>query len=146
MNAYNAGLGKMDHWQPTLEDALNLWARLPELGAFIYRLKYQGDTPIAPDPTLDMGGSFAHMMGIPDPYDEVARLYFILHSDHESGNVSAHAGHLVGSALSDVYYATSGDDQRSGRTPARSGQPGSPALDPVRDGPDGRCRCLRKRR
>jgi citrate synthase len=34
-------------------------------------------------------------------------LYFLLHSDHESGNVSAHATHLVGSALSDIYYATS---------------------------------------
>ncbi len=107
VKAYNAGLGKMDHWQPTLEDALNLWARLPELGAFIYRLKYRDDTPIAPDPSLDLGGNFAHMMGIPEPYDEVARLYFILHSDHESGNVSAHAGHLVGSALSDVYYSAS---------------------------------------
>lgn len=107
VKAYNKGLGKMDHWQPTLDDALNMWARLPELGAFIYRLKYKGDTPIAPDPSLDLGGNFAHMMGIPDPYDEVARLYFILHSDHESGNVSAHTGHLVGSALSDVYYASS---------------------------------------
>jgi citrate synthase len=107
VKAYNAGLGKMDHWQPTLADALNLWARLPELGAFIYRLKYKGDTPIAPDPNLDLGGDFAHMMGIDDPYDDVARLYFILHSDHESGNVSAHTGHLVASALSDVYYATS---------------------------------------
>ncbi|NQU81557.1 MAG: citrate (Si)-synthase, partial [Bacteroidetes bacterium] len=34
-------------------------------------------------------------------------LYFILHSDHESGNVSAHTGHLVSSALSDIYYAIS---------------------------------------
>jgi len=107
VKAYNKGLGKMDHWQPTLDDALNLWARLPELGAFIYRLKYKGDTPIASDPDLDLGGDFAHMMGIDDPYDDVARLYFILHSDHESGNVSAHTGHLVASALSDVYYATS---------------------------------------
>jgi citrate synthase len=35
------------------------------------------------------------------------RLYFILHSDHESGNVSAHAMHLVGSALSDPYLSFS---------------------------------------
>jgi citrate synthase len=54
-----------------------------------------------------MGGNFAHMMGIDKPYDDVARLYFILHSDHESGNVSAHTGHLVASALSDMYYAIS---------------------------------------
>jgi citrate synthase len=61
-----------------------------------------------PDPNLDMGGNFAHMMGIKKPYDDVARLYFILHSDHESGNVSAHTGHLIASALSDIYYAISG--------------------------------------
>jgi citrate synthase len=47
------------------------------------------------------------MMGIAPPYDEVSRMYFILHSDHESGNVSAHATHLVASALSDCYYAYS---------------------------------------
>jgi len=34
-------------------------------------------------------------------------MYFILHSDHESGNVSAHTTHLVASALSDAYYSLS---------------------------------------
>ena len=70
-------------------------------------MKYKGDTPIAPDPNLDLGGNFAHMMGMPAPYDDVARMYFILHSDHESGNVSAHTTHLVASALSDAYYSLS---------------------------------------
>jgi citrate synthase len=56
---------------------------------------------------MDLGGNFAHMMGIEKPYDDVARLYFLLHSDHESGNVSAHTGHLVASALSDIYYSMS---------------------------------------
>ncbi len=104
---YNEGLGKNDHWDPTYEDAMNLIARLPEIGAYIFRMKYRSDTPIPPDPKLDWGGNFAHMMGVPKPYDDVSRLYFILHSDHESGNVSAHTGHLVASALSDVYYAGS---------------------------------------
>ena len=56
-----------------------------------------------------VGANFAKMMGVEDKkgYAELARLYFILHSDHESGNVSAHTGHLVASALSDVYYAAS---------------------------------------
>ena len=105
---YNAGINKMDYWVPTLEDALNLLAKLPQIGAYIYRMKYRADTIIPPHPELDMGGNFAHMMGIPAPYDDVARLYFILHSDHESGNVSAHTGHLISSALSDVYYSISG--------------------------------------
>jgi citrate synthase len=104
---YNAGLGKMDLWKPTYEDALNLLAKLPQIAAFIYRYKYKDDNIIAPDTSLDLGGNFAHMMGIDKPYDDVARMYFILHSDHESGNVSAHTGHLVASALSDIYYAIS---------------------------------------
>lgn len=104
---YNEGISKMDYWDPYYEDSLNLLARLPEIAAFIYRWKYKDGDIIEPDPNLDMGANFAHMMGIDKPYDDVARLYFILHSDHESGNVSAHTGHLVASALSDVYYSIS---------------------------------------
>lgn len=102
---YSEGIKKMDYWDPTYEDAMNLIAKLPEIAAYIYRLKYKNDTPIKPDPKLDFGANFAHMMGIGHPYDEISRLYFMLHSDHESGNVSAHTTHLVGSALSDAYYA-----------------------------------------
>jgi citrate synthase len=105
--AYNEGLNKMDFWDPTYEDASNLLARLPTIGAYIYRLKFKNGDIIAPDPKLDFGGNFAHMMGIKAPYDDVSRMYFILHSDHESGNVSAHTIHLVASALSDCYYALS---------------------------------------
>jgi len=105
--AYNEGLSKLDYWDPMYEDASNLLARLPTIGAFIYRLKFKNGDIIAPDPDLDFGGNFAHMMGIEPPYDDVSRMYFILHSDHESGNVSAHTIHLVASALSDPYYALS---------------------------------------
>jgi len=107
VKSYNAGVSKMEYWDPTYEDALDLLAKLPQIAAFIYRWKYKNGDIIDPDPELDMGGNFAHMMGIDKPYDDVARLYFILHSDHESGNVSAHTGHLVASALSDMYYAIS---------------------------------------
>jgi citrate synthase len=48
------------------------------------------------------------MIAIDKPYDDAARMYFILHADHESGNVSAHTGHLIASSLSDVYYSISG--------------------------------------
>ena len=48
------------------------------------------------------------MMGNPSQeYMDLSRLYFILHSDHESGNASAHATHLAASTLSDIYYALS---------------------------------------
>jgi citrate synthase len=104
---YRQGMSKMDYWEPMYEDACNLLAKLPVIGAYIYRLQFKDDTPIASNADLDFGGDFAHMMGIDAPYDDVARMYFILHSDHESGNVSAHTIHLVASALSDAYYALS---------------------------------------
>ena len=104
---YNEGMKKDEHWEPTYEDATNLLAKLPSVAAMIYRLKYKDDKQIPADPKLDFGGNFAHQMGFPKPYDDVARMYFILHSDHESGNVSAHTTHLVASALSDVYYSLS---------------------------------------
>jgi len=105
---YHAGLKKDEYWVPTLEDSLNLTAKLPAIAAYIYRLKYQDGKRIASDPSLDWGADFAHMMGVENKgYADLSRLYFLLHSDHESGNVSAHATHLVGSALSDVYYASS---------------------------------------
>jgi citrate synthase len=105
---YHEGIKKDLYWDPMLEDSLNLIAKLPEIAAFIYRLKYKGGDIIPPDPNLDWGGNFAHMMGIKDPlYQDLSRLYFLLHSDHESGNVSAHTTHLVASSLSDIYYAAS---------------------------------------
>lgn len=103
---YNSGkFNKMTAWESVYEDASDIVARIPVLAAFIYNLKYKGDKQIAIDPSLDMGANFAHMIGQSEQYKDVARMYFILHSDHESGNVSAHTTHLVHSALSDPYYA-----------------------------------------
>lgn len=106
---YEEGIHKTDYWKYYLEDSLNLTARLPEIGAFIYNLKFRDGQFIPPDPMLDWGANFAHMIGKGDDreYQDLARLFFILHSDHESGNVSAHTSHVVASALSDVYYASS---------------------------------------
>ena len=105
---YNSGkFNKMNAWESVYEDASDLVARIPVIAAFIYNLKYRGDKQIAIDPKLDMGANFAHMIGQSEQYKDVARMYFILHSDHESGNVSAHTTHLVHSALSDPYYAYS---------------------------------------
>jgi citrate synthase len=104
---YLAGISKQDYWEPTFEDAMNLLAKLPEIGSYIYAKLYKKGRQIQADPKLDMGGNFAHMMGQKSPYDDISRMYFILHADHESGNVSAHTGHLVASSLSDIYLAIS---------------------------------------
>lgn len=105
---YNSGkFNKRESWSYMYEDASDLVARIPEIAAFIYRFRYKNCDIITPDPELDLGANFAHMMGIEAPYDDVSRMYFIIHSDHESGNVSAHTTHLVASALSDAFYAYS---------------------------------------
>ena len=104
---YHAGLKKQDYWDPTFEDAMDLLAKLPEIGCYIYTRLYREGKRIEQNPGLDFGGNFAHMMGVEKPYDDVSRMYFIIHADHESGNVSAHTGHLVASSLSDLYLTTS---------------------------------------
>ena len=106
---YREGMKKDDYWEAALEDSLDLTARLPLLAAYIYHLKFREGKKPKYNPRQDYGVNFARMLGVEDEkgYAELARLYFIIHSDHESGNVSAHAMHLVGSALSDVYLAFS---------------------------------------
>ncbi len=105
---YEKGMSKMDYWDSTYEDAINLLAKMPLIGAYIYNKLYQkGKGHRYPDPAMDLGANFAYMMGKDKPYDDVSRMYFIIHADHESGNVSAHTGHLVASSLSDVYYSIS---------------------------------------
>lgn len=104
---YYSGLNKMDYWDSTYEDAVNLLAKLPEIATYIYAKLYRDGKRIQSNPNLDFGANFAHMMGIPKPYDDVARMHFIIHADHEAGNVSAHTGHLVASSLSDVYLSIS---------------------------------------
>ncbi len=107
---YAEGMTKQEHWEPALEDALNLIAKLPALAAAVYRIRFEKGDLIAPDATLDWGASYAQMLGIPDPSGKFAnlmRLYMTLHSDHEAGNVSANTCHVVGSSLADPYYAVS---------------------------------------
>jgi len=104
--AYHDGINKKDYWDPTYEDVMNLIARLPRVAAYIYRRAYHNGEHIAPDPSLDWGGNFAHMLGFKnEEFRELMRIYLTIHSDHEGGNVSGHTIHLVGSALSDAYQS-----------------------------------------
>ena len=106
--AYRKGMNKKLYWEPMYEDVMNLIARLPRLAAYIYRRTYKDNVHIEPDPKLDWGANFAHMLGFDDDgMKSLMRLYLTIHVDHEGGNVSAHATHLVGSALSDAYYSLS---------------------------------------
>uniref|UniRef100_A0A2P2LLX5 Citrate synthase n=2 Tax=Rhizophora mucronata TaxID=61149 RepID=A0A2P2LLX5_RHIMU len=104
--AYDKGIHKSKYWEPTYEDSLNLIARVPTVAAYVYRRMYKDGKFIPIDESLDYGANFSHMLGFDSPQmQELMRLYVTIHSDHEGGNVSAHTGHLVASALSDPYLS-----------------------------------------
>lgn len=107
---YEEGLPKEYLWEPMFWDALNLIARIPVIAAYIYRRKFNKGPRINPDYSLDWAANYARMLGVDDPdgnFARLMRLYMVLHSDHEGGNVSAFATQTVGSALSDLYFAIS---------------------------------------
>lgn len=106
--AYLEGVPKSQYWEYYLEDSLNLTAKIPKIAAFIFCWKYKNGDIEAPDPNLDWSASFAQMIGkgADRQYQELMRLYLVIHSDHEGANVSAHTSHLVSSALSDIYLSS----------------------------------------
>lgn len=107
---YDAGMSKNDYWQPALEDALRIISTIHTVAAGIYRIRYRKGTPVLPSGKLDWAAEYTRMLGLAPKKGETAdmmRLYLVLHSDHEGGNVSAYTSHTVGSALSDPYLAVS---------------------------------------
>lgn len=105
--AYESGIHKSQYWDPFFEDSMDLIAKLPVIASLIYRRTFKKAGAIAPHSSLDWAGNLAHMMGLGESGGamEMMRLYQTIHADHEGGNVSAHATHLVGSALSDPYLS-----------------------------------------
>jgi citrate synthase len=97
------------------EDALNLLAWMPTIAA--YSLVQPGSIDAlwerCPNMTSDdWCENFAYMLDpkktkATEDFADLIRLYVALHGDHEGGNVSAHATHLVGSALSDAFLSYS---------------------------------------
>jgi len=103
--AYADGAPKTDYHLSTLEDILDVMAKLPEIAATIYRNVYF-DGVVTKDDSLDYSGNFCRMLGYDNPaFDELMRLYLCIHTDHEGGNASAHTTHLVGSTLADPYLS-----------------------------------------
>ncbi|MBP6185367.1 MAG: citrate (Si)-synthase [Saprospiraceae bacterium] len=103
---YSEGMNRSEYWDATYEDTMNLLARLPRVAAYIYRRTFFNGDHIPPDISLDWAGNFAHMLGVAhEDFKSLMRLYLTIHADHEGGNASAHATHLVGSTLSDPYLS-----------------------------------------
>ncbi len=116
---YDKGMPKQEYWEPMLDDSIKILATIHTIAAGIYRIRYKKGALVKPSPKLDWGADYCRMLGIDNPKlkkgekfnkEEVyamMRLYLVLHSDHEGGNVSANTCHTVGSALSDAFYAVS---------------------------------------
>lgn len=104
--AYRGGqMRKEAMWEHAYEDVNNLIAVLPSVASLIYRTRH-GRQAVSNEGISDWAGRFAGDLGFSDPkFRELLRLYLTIHTDHEGGNVSAHAVKLVGSALSDPYLA-----------------------------------------
>ena len=108
---YAEGMKKDEYWEATYDDLINIIAKLPAIGAYVYRKRFNKGPRIESDKNADWAKNFVHMIGLPDPNEELSklmRLYFTLHCDHEGGNVSAFSAATINSALSDLYYALSG--------------------------------------
>ncbi|KIL67477.1 hypothetical protein M378DRAFT_191521 [Amanita muscaria Koide BX008] len=105
--AYQEGISKKDYWGPTFEDAMDLIAKLPNIAGRIYRNVFADGKLPAIDAEKDYSWNLSNLLGFGDNagFVELMRLYLTIHSDHEGGNVSAHTGKLVGSALSDPFLA-----------------------------------------
>jgi len=109
---YDSGMRKEDYWKASLEDALNIVAKLPAIAAGIYRIRFNKGEIIPSDPHMDLTGDYVHMLGLDeskkDEFNDLMRLYLVAHCDHEGGNVSALTNLTINSALSDLYYSMSG--------------------------------------
>ena len=105
--AYAQGVPKSVYWEYVYEDSMRLIAKLPTIAATIYKNLYRDGSSIgAINSDKDWSANFTSMLGYDQKeFTELMRLYLTIHSDHEGGNVSAHATHLVGSALSDPYLS-----------------------------------------
>jgi citrate synthase len=108
---YAEGMKKDEYWDATYEDAINIIAKLPEIGAGVYRKRFGKGARIARKLGVDWAANYVHMLGLGDPngeFTKLMQLYLTLHCDHEGGNVSAYSAATINSALSDLYYSLSG--------------------------------------
>jgi len=107
---YEEGMPKNEYWEATLEDAIKIMATIHTIAAGIYRLRYKKGAVVQPSGRSDWAAEYSRMLGLNPKKGLTAkmmRMYMVLHSDHEGGNVSAFTSQVVGSALSDPYYSVS---------------------------------------
>lgn len=86
--AYARGVPKAQYWEHTLEDSVDLIAKLPVVASMIYRNVFKDGHIGVVDASKDMAENFAHMMGYTDKkFVDLLRLYLVIHADHEGMGV-----------------------------------------------------------
>ncbi|CAA9987118.1 citrate synthase, mitochondrial precursor, putative [Plasmodium knowlesi strain H] len=111
---YSEGILKKDYWKYILEDAVSLIAQIQVVGAYIFKRSFIDNNikkgeGMNLDIDFDWSANFAKLIGFENKeVKDLLRLYFLLHSDHEGGNASAHVSHLIGSTLGNPYLCFSG--------------------------------------
>ena len=105
---YSEGLRKEDYWEPIYEDSLNIISWVPQIASYVYRRKYFNGRKVSHNFCFDWAYNFAKLLGVDDEngsFTKLLRLYTVIHSDNEGGNVSAHCCHCAGSSLSNPFYS-----------------------------------------
>lgn len=71
------GIHKSKYWEHSLEDSMDLIAKLPVIAALIYNNTYRdGKSICAIDPNLDWSANFRRMLGFEnEKFNEFMRLY-----------------------------------------------------------------------
>ncbi|KAH3674406.1 hypothetical protein WICMUC_003243 [Wickerhamomyces mucosus] len=121
--AYERGIPKDEAWEYVFEDVINLISKLPAIVGKIYSNTYYNGKELGViNKDKDWSYNLSSLIGFTvddsinhknlsrsqsKDFVNLVRLYCALHGDHEGGNVSAHATHLVGSSLSDPYLSYS---------------------------------------
>jgi len=80
--AYQGGVHKSKYWESTLEDALDLCARVSRIAAIVFHNSYGDNTRIpARDASLDYGANYAMQLGFDNKeFWELMRLYITIHA------------------------------------------------------------------
>lgn len=80
--AYRDGVHKSKYWETTLEDALDVCAKVPRIAGLVFNNSYGHGKPMPDqDPLLDMSANYARYLGIEDKnFWELMRLYLVLHA------------------------------------------------------------------
>jgi len=103
---------KNEMWKVAYEDSLNLISKTFSIAEEIFCMK-SNNTPKIDMKSYDLTSKFIDSLSLPSISDaklhqkiiDYFRLFFVIHSDHEGGNVSAHACTLIGSAHSDPFLS-----------------------------------------